>query len=250
MSGARASQEQEESVSTLRGTSDQDEDSTTPPITASEIYHAALANTRTLDLLLASFDKEKTSTDAASCVSVSKIGEDSTQGTNHFWTRAESVPRSLESSGADTERPLDPDILSNVSGPQRIQVTAPLVPEPGTMLRIGTPSVLRHRSPVPSMSSTTPLSSLSPASSAAFEAPANEPVATNESQAEAPIPSAARCTVCDRNHSDPEQSPSCNLRSKVAEYGSPYRTVPQGRQSGIPRRSGRFMNVSQCRSPH
>lgn len=251
MSMARDEQEQEKSVSTLKELSSEDEDPTTPPVTASEIYYAAIANNRTLDNLLASFDRKKTSTiGAASHAQVSKIAQASTQPAAQLWTRPGSLPRSLESSGADTEKPLNPDIFSNASDLKLTQITTAPTPRSDAMLEVGIPCVLRHRSPAPSISTTTSLSSPSAASSTAFETPAKMPVTTNESQTELSISSAARCTVCDKGHSDSEQSANCNARRKFADPESPFKTIPQTRRSGIPRRNGRFVDTRHFKSPN
>lgn len=250
MTKIRTNQEEEQPARPLDEEFDPGESSVTSPVTASEIYHAALANNRTLDNLLDSFDGgEASPADATSRVSASTV-KDTLMHRTQLWMRTKPIAQSQEHLRADTQTTTNPGDASSASGERQEQKVASSAHGPSTVLRANTQSVLRHRSPAPSMSTTSSLSSLSPASSTTFGNPTRIPVAPNESQIELPNLSAARCTVCERGHSDCEQSPTCNIRSKSAEPESPYRTIPQSRRSGIPRRSGRILNARHRKSPH
>lgn len=248
MSRMQTTQEEVQSARALNEGLGLGEGSVISPVTASQIYHAALANNRTLDNLLDSFDGgEASPAEETSHMSVSTIKDISRQRTQIWMGTAVAKPQG--SRGIDTRRSTNRDDPSSPSVEQQVQSGAPLAHDPGAAPKVSTPSILRHRSPAPSMSTTTSLSSQSPASSTAFANPVGILAAAHESHNGMSNLSAARCTVCERGHSDSEQSPNCTARNMSVEPESAYRTIPQGRRSGIPQRSGRFLDARHHKSP-
>lgn len=219
------------------------EDMMTSPITASAIYHAALANNRTLDDLLDTFDGGN----ARMTSSMHNERETSVGQTIGYWANTASVPPTTNS--LDIEKLQGSDMPSGTLVTQQMAEAQPVSHGPLKALETADAAALRHRSPVPSMSTTIPQSSASSTSSVASRNTSSMPVANKGLRNEAAVGSSARCDACDKGYSDSEQSLNGNEKGNIMGAISPYRTVPQSRWSRVPRRSGRSLTPRQGRSP-
>lgn len=212
-----------------------DSESAISPATASEIYHAALADNRTLDNLLDTFDGGMAST--ISCTSIDELVTAPFRHATPRWKGTTPVQRSGEV--LQILEPSQPDgtseTLSDKSQKQEIIQSSCVTsgPFPAALAPL-----MRYRSPAPSVSTQSSDESATSDRSITSNDVGNAAVLSAQSQVEAAAVPQARCTACDRSHSDTEDNTYSMTKSIVIRGALPYRPVPKSRQSAIPRRTG------------
>lgn len=215
------------------------------PITASAIYHAALANNKDLDSLLDMFDGGKAST--LSYTSWVQQDDSPTRYVTGFEERTSSSLQPTRS--LDAQRSARLDISSSTLNSQQSHgMQSPPLESPSILKQIQT-APLRHRSPVPSMSTTTPRSSPSSTGSITSRKihQARELNETSRGQAVAEMQ--PRCTACNEGHSQIEQAQDSKEEATTIQEAPISGNVRQGRQSAIPRRTGRSLLNQRAKIP-
>lgn len=242
MSLEKAGRSQKNAASTSDTLSPGGDNPVAATATAFEIYHAAIANNRTPDNRLASYDEGKELSTDVECYQLKEGWKDrSTQQTTGLCPGTR-LPPGLSSCPSVNPQKLGYDIDSGkFLEKQESQEAATIPNEVHKHSKPTSLPIMKHRSPAPSVSTTTTLSSTSPASSLASNGRSSAPAMNGMVQSDVAV-IGGRCEACDRELGDSEHPHRRKGKLRLIEPASPYGTVPQSRRSGIPRQ------ISPCQS--
>lgn len=221
-----------------------DDETVISPVTASAIYHAALANNRTLDNLLDTFDGGRAST--ISCPSIDERNETRVRDSSELWAKGASLSQSA---------PLLPiqklgrfNGSSSETSMQSMQASGDSSNIPRGACNTTQASLLKHRSPAPSISTATPQSSPISTSSSASGYLGWRSERGMASRREAMSVPQARCTACGKGHIDAEKGLNMVKTSTTVEAKLGHKILPQSRGSAIPRRNAGFVVNHRARA--